>query len=290
VNEQSLKLNRYLNIIPLHTPDIFFDVKKVYDLGGANYHIRNFTTAGEMQEGDLVVRSSGIGRFDSREAKEIIAYLIEVIRDESSLFEEVKNDYVAGRMRELHQLIASLEEQLQPSRNKGNIPYLMVKPRESAEYLFVEFYTTNGTMANNIRMGSHLQEYGSIQMHPNSITLVTNTQGGKDRLNIDEKINQYRYHLLTHDRIVTPEDIKVLCKHIMGKELSTVTISKGTVMAPGTTAGYSRSIDIRITLVKPVNTYADGSLTYLKDELMMQLRERSPNNYPYRIFMNEMQA
>ncbi|SEM09864.1 hypothetical protein SAMN04488505_103366 [Chitinophaga rupis] len=290
VNEQSLKLNRYLNIIPLHTPDIFFDVKKVYDLGGANYHVRNFTTAGEMQEGDLVVRSSGIGRFDSREAKEIIAYLIEVIRDESSLFEEVKNDYVAGRMRELHQLIASLEEQLQPSRNKGNIPYLMVKPRESAEYLFVEFYTTNGTLANNIRMGSHLQEYGSIQMHPNSITLVTNTQGGKDRLNIDEKINQYRYHLLTHDRIVTPEDIKALCKHIMGKELSMVTVTKGTTMAPGTTAGYSRSIDIRITLVKPVNTYSDGSLTYLKDELMMQLRERSPNNYPYRIFMNETLA
>lgn len=286
VNEQSLKLNRYLNIIPLHTPDIFFDVKKVHDLGGAAYHVRNFTTTGEMQEGELVVRSSGIGRFDSREAKEIIAYLIEVIRDESSLFEEVKNDYVAGRMRELHQLIASLEEQLQPTRNKGNIPYLMVKPRESAEYLFVEFYTTNGTAANNIRMGSHLQEYGSIQLQPNSITLLTNTQGGKDRLNIDEKINQYRYHLLTHDRIVTPEDIKALCRHIMGKELSTVTVSKGTTLIPGSEAGYSRSIDIRITLVKPVNTYADGSLTYLKDELLTQLRERSANNYPYRVFMS----
>ncbi len=288
VNEQSLKLNRYLNIIPLHTPDIFFDVKRVYDLGGADYHVRNFSTAGEMQEGELVVRSSGIGRFDSREAKEIIAYLIEVIRDESSLFEEVKNDYVAGRMRELHQLIASLEEQLQPGKNKGNIPYLMVKPRENAEYLFVGFYTTNGTAANNIRMGSRLQEYGSIQVQPISITLLTNTQGGKDRLNIDEKINQYRYHLLTHNRIVTPEDIKALCKHIMGSELKTVTVTKGVTMAPGATTGFSRSIDVRITLVKPVDKYTNGSLTYLKDELLMQLREHSPNNYPYRVFMNEM--
>jgi hypothetical protein len=287
LNEQSLKLNRYLNIIPLHTSDIFFDVKRVYDLGGADYHVRNFTTAGEMQEGELVVRSSGIGRFDSREAKEIIAYLIEVIRDESSLFEEVKNDYVAGRMRELHQLIASLEEQLQPSSNKGNIPYLMVKPKENASYLFVEFYTTNGTAANNIRMGTRLQEYGNIHVQPNSITLVTNTQGGKDRLSIDEKINQYRYHLLSHNRIVTPEDIKALCRFILGNELKTVAVTKGVSLLPGGAAGYSRSIDIRIMLAKPVDKYTNGSLTYLKDELLTQLKEHSANNYPYRIFMND---
>jgi hypothetical protein len=288
LNEQSLKLNRYLNIIPLHTSDIFFDVRRVYDLGGADYHVRNFTTAGEMQEGELVVRSSGIGRFDSREAKEIIAYLIEVIRDESSLFEEVKNDYVAGRMRELHQLIASLEEQLQPSSNKGNIPYLMVKPRENATYLFVEFYTTNGTAANNIRMGTRLQEYGNIQVQPNSITLVTNTQGGKDRLSIDEKINQYRYHLLSRNRIVTPEDIKALCRYILGNELKTVAVTKGVTLLPGGAAGYSRSIDIRIMLTKPVDKYTNGSLAYLKDELLTQLKEHSSNNYPYRIFMNDM--
>jgi hypothetical protein len=288
LNEQSLKLNRYLNIIPLHTSDIFFDVKRVYDLGGADYHVRNFTTAGEMREGELVVRSSGIGRFDSREAKEIIAYLIEVIRDESSLFEEVKNDYVAGRMRELHQLIASLEEQLQPSRNKGNIPYLMVKPKENAEYLFVEFYTTNGTAANNIRMGSRLQEYGTIQVQPNSITLLTNTQGGKDRLSIDEKINQYRYYLLSHNRIVTPEDIKALCRYILGNELKAVAVSKGVTLLPGGAAGYSRSIDIRIMLAKPADKYTNGSLTYLKEELLTQLKEHSSNNYPYRIFMNDI--
>lgn len=284
LNEQSLKLNRYLNIIPLHTSDIFFDVKRVYDLGGIDYHVRNFTTAGEMQEGELVVRSSGIGRFDSREAKEIIAYLIEVIRDESSLFEEVKNDYVAGRMRELHQLIASLEEQLQPGSNKGNIPYLMVKPRENAEYLFVEFYSTNGTAANNIRMGSRMQEYGTIQVQPASITLLTNTQGGKDRLSIDEKINQYRYHLLSHNRIVTPEDIKALCRYILGNELKAVAVTKGVTLLPGGAAGYSRSIDIRITLAKAVDKYTNGSLTYLKDELLMQLKEYSSNNYPYRVF------
>lgn len=288
LNEHSLKLNRYLNIIPLHTSDIFFDVKRVYDLDGVDYHVRNFSTAGEMREGELVVRSSGIGRFDSREAKEIIAYLIEVIRDESSLFEEVKNDYVAGRMRELHQLIASLEEQLQPSSNKGNIPYLMVKPRENASYLFVQFYTTNGTAANNIRMGSRLQEYGTITVQPNSITLLTNTQGGKDRLSIDEKINQYRYHLLSHNRVVTPEDIKALCRYILGNELKAVAVSKGVTLLPGGAAGYSRSIDIRIMLAKPADKYSNGSLTYMKDELLTQLKEHSANNYPYRIYMNDV--
>lgn len=288
LNEQSQRLNRYLNIMPLHTNDIYFDVKRVYDVGGTDYHIRNFTTSGEMQEGELVIRSSGIGRFDSREAKEIIAYLIEVIRDESSLFEEVRNDYVASRMRELHQLIASLEEQLQPSTNRGNIPYLMIKPKENADYLFLEFFTTNGSTANGIRMGSRMQEYGSVQFQPNTITLLSNTQGGKDRLSIDEKINLYRYHLLTRNRIVTPEDIKALCKMVMGNELKQVTITKGVSVKPGESEGYSRTIDLKITLSKPENLYAEGSLIYMKDEILSQLKENGTNNYPYRVFMNEV--
>jgi hypothetical protein len=288
INEQSQRLNRYLNIMPLHTSDIYFDIKRVYDAGGTDYHVRNFTTAGEMQEGELVVRSSGIGRFDSREAKEIIAYLIEVIRDESALFEEVRNDYVSNRIRELHQLIASLEEQLQPSANRGNIPYLMVKPREEADFLFIEFFTTNGGIANNIRMGSRLQEYGSVQLQPGSITLLSNTQGGKDRLSIDKKVNLYRYHLLSRDRIVTPEDIKALCRYVVGNELRHVTVGKGVSVLPGATEGYSRTLDIKLTLSQPSEAYASVNLVYLKDELLSQLKERSANNYPYRIFMNDV--
>lgn len=289
-NEQSMKLNRYLNIIPMQTPDIFFDIKRVYDLEGADYYVRNFSTAGQMQEGELVIRSSGIGRFDTREAKEVIAYLVEVIRDESSLFEEVKNDYVTNRMRELHQLIASLEEQLQPSANKGNIPYVMVKPKENAEYIFIEFYSTNGTAANNIRMGTRLLEYGSINTRPNTITLLTNTQGGKDRLNIDEKINLYRSHLLSHNRIVTPEDIKGLCKTIFGKEMKTAAIVKGIALQPGDGAGYSRTLDIRITLHQPTERYPVANLHYMKEELLLQLEEKSSNTFPYRVFINEVLA
>lgn len=286
-NEQSMKLNRYLNIIPMQTPDIFFDIKRVYDLEGTDYYVRNFSTAGQMQEGELVIRSSGIGRFDTREAKEVIAYLVEVIRDESSLFEEVKNDYVTNRMRELHQLIASLEEQLQPGANKGNIPYVMVKPKENAEYIFIEFYSTNGTAANNIRMGTRLLEYGSINTRPNSITLLTNTQGGKDRLNIDEKINLYRSHLLSHNRIVTPEDIKALCKTIFGKEMKAAVVAKGIALQPGSGASYSRTLDIRITLHQATERYPVANLHYMKEELLLQLEEKSSNTFPYRVFVNE---
>ncbi|SEW35767.1 type VI secretion system baseplate subunit TssF [Chitinophaga arvensicola] len=286
-NEQSMKLNRYLNIIPLQTPDIFFDIKRVYDLEGTDYYIRNFSTAGQMQEGELVIRSSGIGRFDTREAKEVIAYLVEVIRDESSLFEEVKNDFVTNRMRELHQLIASLEEQLQPGANKGNIPYVMVKPKENAEYIFLEFYSTNGTAANNIRMGTRLLEYGNINARPNSITLLSNTQGGKDRLNIDEKINLYRSHLLSHNRIVTPEDIKTLCRTIFGRDMKSVAVTKGMALQPGINAGYSRTLDIRILLFQSAEHYPAANLQYMKEELLLQLEEKSSNTFPFRVFINE---
>ncbi|MFY0254478.1 hypothetical protein ACDQ55_11040 [Chitinophaga sp. 30R24] len=288
-NELSIKLNPYINIIPLQTPDTFFDLKRVYDLEGTNYYIRNFSTAGQMKEGELIIRSSGIGRFDTREAKEVIAYLVEMIRDESALFQEMKNDFVTTRMRELHQLIASLEEQLQPTINTGTIPYIMVKPTESAAYLFIEFYSTNGPVANNIRMGSRLLEYGNIHTLPNSITLLTNTIGGKDRPNIDEKINQYRSYLLSHNRIVTPEDIKSLCRTIFGREMKLVTVAKGITLQPGGNAGYARTIDINIDLQQPLIHYPAAHLHYMQEELLLQLEEKSSNTFPFRVFLNGTQ-
>lgn len=102
-------------------------------------------------------------------------------------------------------------------------------------------------------------------------------------MNIDEKINLYRYHLLSRNRVVTPEDIKALCRSVMGKELREVAISKGVSVQPGVSEGYSRTVDIKITLSKPKEHYAAGSLEYLKDELLTQLKENSANNYPYRI-------
>jgi hypothetical protein len=117
---------------------------------------------------------------------------------------------------------------------------------------------------------------------------LSNTQGGKDRLNIDEKINLYRYHLLSRNRVVTPEDIKALCRYVLGKEAREVAILKGVTVKPGTTEGYSRTMDIKILLAKPAEHYAAGNLVYLKDELLTQLQEHSANNYPYRIFMNEV--
>jgi len=165
---------------------------------------------------------------------------------------------------------------------------VMVKPKENAEYIFLEFYSTNGTAANNIRMGTRLLEYGSINARPNSITLLSNTQGGKDRLNIDEKINLYRSHLLSHNRVVTPEDIKALCRTIFGREMKSAAVVKGMALQPGMNAGYSRTLDIRISLFQQTERYPAANLQYMKEELLLQLEEKSSNTFPFRVFINEV--
>jgi len=137
-------------------------------------------------------------------------------------------------------------------------------------------------------MGTRLLEYGNINTRPNSIALLTNTQGGKDRLNIDEKINLYRSHLLSHNRIVTPEDIKALCKTIFGNDMKAAFVAKGMALQPGSNAGYSRTLDIRITLHAATTHYPAANLHYMKEELLLQLEEKSSNAFPYRVFVNDI--
>ncbi len=54
----------------------------------------------------------------------------------------------------------------------------MVKPKTQNIFSW-EFYSTNGTAANNIRMGTRMLEYGSINTRLNSITLLSDTQEEK---------------------------------------------------------------------------------------------------------------
>ncbi|MCW3463838.1 nucleotidyltransferase family protein [Chitinophaga nivalis] len=287
-NEQSHRLQPYLNILPLQTPDSFFAIKSIRDTNHTDYQLHTATTSGNPRAGTFIVRHGGVGRFDSRTAKVMLASLLEVIRDESALFEAVKNEVVSSRLQEIYQLLTSLETQVPPDILREEIPYVMLQPNHQAGYLFLEFYTTNGTAANHIRMGSQLKEYSHLLTIPHSITLLTTTQGGKNRMTGEEKINVFRAALLSRERIVTTADIKALCRVIFGDIMRIVTVEKGITIQPGIHAGYSRTIDIRITLQQPAAHYAATDIQYMKTTLLLQLAEKSVQTFPYRVFINDV--
>src|SRR5688572_28614470 len=103
-------------------------------------------------------------RFDKRNAQEIINYLLQLLRSESSAFSAYGQEFVAALLKEMNQRIALLEQKVKASmRNILETPhYIIVKPTENTEFMYVQYWTTMAEAANNIRSGTELQQHSGL--------------------------------------------------------------------------------------------------------------------------------
>lgn len=286
LNEYTGSTRELLNIIPLHTEDAFFDLKSVTNSNGEAYKITQFKDQKDLTTGSALLRTEGVGRFDTRNAMEYLDYLLELMKEESAAFNIIGSDMISSNLRELNQAIARLEKKIEDIQlEKGETAYLMLKPHQGDSQVFVEFWSVNCTLANNIREGSVLNVYRADDIDYNSSRLMTKTSGGKDKPSTEDRINTYRRYLQSGNRIVTKEDIKALCFEFFGDYLSQVSIEKGIEKGSRNSEGFIRTIDIRLTVKKghEINVAEQNSLI---EELLVLLKSRSANSYPYRILFN----
>jgi len=275
----------YVNIIPLFTDEIYFDVRKITSSKGTSFTKKSFSGINKEESGSYIVRNGGVGRFDSRNAAEMISYLLELLRDESASFSIIGSDMITSELRELNQTITRLEHRLKESNVvRKDIPYLLLKAEADDDTLFVEFWTTNGEFGNRIKRGEKLFLYEGSGLWPESIAFITPTYGGREGMDTEERVNAYRKSLLSHGRVVTPEDIRSLCFQHFGKELKDVEVKKGVEIGKSTMNGYSRTLDVFITLVKPMDEYEPDELKFRKNDLLTRLKEQSVNILPFRCF------
>jgi len=214
--------------------------------------------------------------------------LLELLRDESAAFSIIGADMISSDLRELNQTITRLEQRLNNSNVvKKDIPYLLLKSRPENDTLFIEFWTTNGEFGNKIKSGESLYVYEGSGLWPDSIMLVSNTVGGRERMDTEERVNAYRKALLSHGRVVTNEDIKALCFEHMGKLLDSVDIRKGLQTGQSTDSGFIQTLDITLNLKKQVDDIDVDELKFLKKDLLIKLEEQSVSILPFRCFIKQ---
>jgi hypothetical protein len=281
-NEIIYKAQKFINVIPMETNDFYFDIHSIVGSNAYNYHKRNLVSINELVEGEAIVRSSGVGRFDSREARDVIEYLLQIIRDETSTFSEIGGEMVANKMKELNQIIARIEDQMKKVEKKGPTNYLMLKSQKENETIYVDFWTTNGTLANDIKPGTKLILDKGSMLKSDSIYLLTTTLGGRNSMNLEEKINLFRKYLLVKERIVSAEDIRILCHQLFGKKVLKVTVDKGVQYGLDNKTGYTRTIEVNITLNHQIE-FQPHEKDYLVNELMIQLENNAGSMLPFHI-------
>lgn len=287
-HEHKYRLREVNNIIPIKVAnkDHFLSVKEVHDDRNVFYSEIPYTQATQNFEGSYSIRNGGAERFDSRNARQIIEYLLELLRDEKAAFASYGTDFLSSVLKTLEQNLALIEKKSRVAED-GHEPfnYLIVKPGNKATMLYLQYWTTLADAANNIRRGARLQQFESLKLKADSLRLMTSTIGGRDSLGATERIQAYKYGLTTKDRIVTQADLVSFCYYELGNKITNVKISKGLMVSSNPKEGFKKTVDVYL---KPANEVQlstdewDTLLTLLESKLV----SRSVINSNYRLFIN----
>lgn len=287
LHEVNYRLQDHINVIPLHSDDIFLDLEEVSTEENKPLAVHSF--AQDSQESfAMLMRNGGIGRFDERDAASMIDYLLQLLRDESAAFSILDNDFVNSEVKNLQQVMNKLEQRLYSRQiHRGSSPYLVIYHNQKLprHNLFIKYCSTNGQEANHIKSGTRLLPYNGSSFISNSVFLVSPSRGGRDKLSATENVLAYKSALLSKDRLITAEDIKAFCFCQLGHRVKNVSIQKSMRINPDEKQGYTKVIEVIIWLRDEAyrNMSEKGELSYWEENLALLLEEKSGAWMPYRV-------
>jgi hypothetical protein len=289
VHNLTHRLQEIVNIIPLQTEDIFLDLEEVSNDEGKMLNTRTF----QQKKGEavgLLLRHGGVGRFDERDAASLVDHIVQLLRDESAAFSALGNDFMNAELKQLQQIINKLEQRLFTTQlTLEQIPYLILRNNEKTPWqnVFVRYWSTAGTGANNIKAGSILRLYKGGGIENNQMMLVTTSRGGRNRLSTNESVLAYKSALLSKDRLVTEEDIRAFCHYQLGEKVKMITVQRGVMIHPDQQAGFVKTIDITIDIGRKEydEMKEKGEIAFWTDNLKILLEQKSVALFPYRVFI-----
>ncbi|MEO7263806.1 MAG: type VI secretion system baseplate subunit TssF [Ferruginibacter sp.] len=277
------KTDDWLNIIPLQMEGYFLDLGIIKNDQGELYKIKPGSDSNAVIAGEAVIRASGVGKSSSRTVREMINNITETIRDQSAYFSQVSNEYILERLKDIGRMLAGLEDNMQAATdNKEDYHYLVLRPRKNGERVQIEYITTLGAEGNAIKGGMQLGTVSNAGINPKSAFTVSSFVGGKNQVSDSEKKNILRRQLLSGGKIISAEDVKLLCRQVFGYQLKNVKVNKAVSVSPHPVEGFKRTIDV-ILQFKNSTPEKKSEAESLVAELEYQLSENASPVYPFRV-------
>ena len=183
----------------------------------------------EKNDGDYYIRHFGIERFNQEELLLRINDLFNrfisdyyAFRDIDELKKGEKLENLYKNFRELWPVIMKNEK-----RTYSGV-YAILKLNKNLKYQYsntiIDYLTTNGESANNIKEGEKAGSASEFLDKGNTILLM-DTSGGREEECDEETLNHLaRYNLLTKDKLVTVSDLKAFCYREMKNKIAAVSV------------------------------------------------------------------
>ena len=270
-------LNKELNIIPIQTEDHFFSIKNIASSNHIKYQEVPFKRVSDFSPGTYTVRAEGVKRFDERNAKELIEYLLEILREEHVAFKSVGSSLIEKELDELQIIINRLRLGIANMKDLQQNTHFLIMRSEIVEDVWLEYWSTTGSLCNNLPVGSALI---NNEFDNKSLKLITAVTGGKDPPDQLERTAIFRNELLSRNRIVTREDIKAVCFAELGNDIKGIEIARSPLLAKDRNTGFQNCLRVRLKFREGM---LPNEMENLTRHMTKVLQQRSSCIYQYRV-------
>jgi len=103
---------------------------------------------------------------------------------------------------------------------------------------------------------------------------------------MERRINAYRRNLLSKNRIVTKEDVKVLCYELYGGYIDRVVVQKSFMKDIALKKGLVQCVEIVLTPIKNV-TLGPNEWSLLNANCLKILENQSAGVFPFNIIISK---
>lgn len=285
LHQKQEKLDKDLPILAIEVNDAhFLAVESVKNTSGTAYMEVPLKVVDTADHGMYAIRSRGVNRFDSREAKHLLTYVMDMVRDEAVAFKGLGYSNLSSDLGEMDILFNRMKKNFNRSAEEvDNTHFLFAKPYPNDDMAYIQYWTTDGDLANKIPHGTPLKLMSTIELDPRSLQLVTTTRGGRNQLAAVDSIHAFKEAVMTRGRIVTPEDIKTFCISALGfRNIRHIQVKRGVAVSPNAHEGLIRTLDVHIDR-EPNSTLSAQDWQILCNETEIKLDQRSAGIYPIRI-------
>ena len=231
-------------IVPLTTPNHFLGVHRVATSAGKEYRANPLPSVETDSASSYTVRQHGVGRFDARQAADLLDYLLNQLRDEATAFEAAGSQRLTQEIKALRQQIARLEAMAGQQARPDATHYLIVDAQQD-EDVWIDYWSTVGAAANGVPSGSAAVAPGSADFQGPTTTLVP-TRGGRAQPNDEERQYALRSALLSRRTLVTEEDIRAACRVFLGEVVRSVSVERGLRPSVHPRRSFERTVIVRV--------------------------------------------
>ncbi len=206
------------------------------------------------------------------------------MQNESVAFSAYGQEFVSSGLREIKQIMESLKQKTESKSGNAETTNYLILNSGDAKNLFIEYWSVNGTVANQIKAGTLLTSYTNYSVDTSGLRLLTSSGSGRNPLSSRELLIAYKQALMTRERIVTSEDVRVTCMKELGGSVEDIKVKRGWKLDTNSESGFIRTTDVFIRLDEN-NGSSKGDAAVLCRRLENVLELRSSCLTTFRVFI-----